>query len=92
MKENKIFWLRLEQEDLRFVSTRVSSEKIIQIFSCVNQSGKSSDGGLVPVGRRKRENIAAETLIVNVAHNVSWVSKQEERRTFFASWKQTLRL
>ena len=33
-------------------------------------------------GWRKRENIAAETLCVNVAHNVVWMSKRERSKTF----------
>ena len=32
-------------------------------------------------GQRKRENTAAETFQVNVAHNVVWVSKREGIKT-----------
>ena len=36
-------------------------------------------------------NIVAEVFCVNIVHNVAWVSKCEESKTFFASETQTLR-
>ena len=42
-------------------------------------------------GRRKRENIAAETFCVNVAHSVAWVSQREGSKIVFCFETQTLR-